>query len=135
MFILASIVGRSFDNLNDCFGLILLFEITFNFIVVIMIIMSYIIKVQAVTWQSSCYLIGELIKNLASLILICSFSEKIRNKVRYIGCSIVHTCAHSNSNFIFKYRRRIWDLLFKYLMNTDRNSEKKYILQLTFFNF
>ena len=83
MFILASIVGRSFDNLNDCFGLILLFEITFNFIVVIMIIMSYIIKVQAVTWQSSCYLIGELIKNLASLILICSFSEKIRNKVRY----------------------------------------------------
>ena len=79
--IFSLIVGRSFDDLNECFGLILLFEITFNFIVVIMIIMSYIIKVQAVTWQSSCYLIGELIKNLFSLILICSLSENIRSKV------------------------------------------------------
>ena len=77
-------VCRSLINLNNCFGLIVLLEVLFNFILVVNTTMDFFMNSGQAHWSFRTLQLGMVSYAIINLILMCLCADNIKNQVMYI---------------------------------------------------
>lgn len=77
-------VCRSLNNLNNCFGLIVLLEVMFNFISVVNTTMDFFMNSGQAHWSFRTLQLGMVSYAIINLILMCLCADNIKNQVIYI---------------------------------------------------